>query len=105
MISRFAQVRKSLERAQPLLALRRVASARPRISRLARMVGDRDTLGVARPVDDHRMTIQLDCPWCQNEVAFEVDETADELVCTACRIRTEFAPDPAATYSLLYEAA
>ncbi len=51
------------------------------------------------------MTIQLDCPWCQDEVAFEVDETADELSCTACGIRTEFAPDPVATYSLLYEAA
>src|SRR5437016_14280919 len=66
---------------------------------------DRDTQGVARPVDDRRMTIQLDCPWCQDEVAFEVDETADELSCTACGIRTEFAPDPVATYSLLYEAA
>ncbi len=51
------------------------------------------------------MTIQLDCPWCQDEVAFEVDEAADELVCIACGIRTEFAPDPVATYSLLYEAA
>lgn len=51
------------------------------------------------------MTIQLNCPWCQEEVAFEVDETADELVCSACGIRTEFAPDPAATFSLLYDAA
>jgi len=51
------------------------------------------------------MTIQLDCPWCQDEIAFEVDETADELVCSECGIRTEFAPDPVATYSLLYEAA
>jgi len=51
------------------------------------------------------MTIQLDCPWCRDEVAFEVDETFDELVCTACGIRTEFAPDPVTTYSLLYEAA
>jgi hypothetical protein len=51
------------------------------------------------------MTIQIDCPWCRDEVAFEVDETMDELVCTACGIRTEFAPDPVATYNLLYEAA
>jgi transcription elongation factor Elf1 len=51
------------------------------------------------------MTIQLDCPWCADEVAFEVDETRDELVCTACGIRTEFAPDPLATYALLYQAA
>jgi hypothetical protein len=51
------------------------------------------------------MTIQLDCPWCQDEVAFTVDETADELICTACGIRTEFAPDPVATYGLLYDAA
>jgi hypothetical protein len=51
------------------------------------------------------MTIQLECHWCRDEVAFEVDEISDELVCTACGIRTEFAPDPVATYSLLYEAA
>ena len=51
------------------------------------------------------MTVQLDCPWCQDEVAFEVDETADELVCIACGIRTAFAPDPVATFGLLYEAA
>ncbi|MDP9271588.1 MAG: hypothetical protein M3P14_11575 [Chloroflexota bacterium] len=51
------------------------------------------------------MTIQLDCPWCQDDVAFEVDEISDEIVCSACGIRTEFAPDPAATFRLLYEAA
>lgn len=51
------------------------------------------------------MTIQLLCSWCRTEVAFEVDETHDELVCSACGIRTEFAPDPVATYTLLYEAA
>lgn len=51
------------------------------------------------------MTIQLACPWCEDEVAFEVDETSDELVCSACGIRTEFAPDPAETYRLLYAAA
>ena len=51
------------------------------------------------------MMIQLDCPWCQHEAAFEVDETADELVCSTCGIRTDFAPDPVTTYALLYEAA
>jgi transcription elongation factor Elf1 len=66
---------------------------------------DRDTLGVARHLQHRPMTIQLDCPWCQDEVAFTVDETADELTCTACGIRTEFAPDPVATYGLLYDAA
>lgn len=66
---------------------------------------DRDTLGVAEGLHDRPMTIQLDCPWCRDEVAFEVDETRDELVCSACGIRTEFAPDPVATYALLYEAA
>jgi len=49
------------------------------------------------------MTILLTCPWCRDEVDFEVDETRDELVCPACSIRTEFAPDPATTYRLLYE--
>ncbi len=51
------------------------------------------------------MTIQLICPWCEDEVAFEVDEAADEIVCSACGTRTDFAPDPFTTYSLLYEAA
>ncbi len=51
------------------------------------------------------MTIHLICPWCEDEVAFEVDEAADEIVCGACGIRTEFAPDPVTTFSLLYEAA
>ena len=49
------------------------------------------------------MNIQLDCAWCQEEVVFEVDETRDELVCPACNMRTEFAPDAATTFSLLYE--
>jgi hypothetical protein len=105
MISRFAQVRKYHEHAQMVLT-RRLMPLRARIATIeSGSSGDRDTLGVARPVDDRRMTVQLDCPWCQDEVAFEVDETADELVCTACGIRSEFAPDPVATYSLLYEAA
>lgn len=49
------------------------------------------------------MNIQLTCTWCQDEVVFEVDETRDELVCPACSTRTEFVPDPAATFALLYE--
>lgn len=51
------------------------------------------------------MTIQLDCPWCEDEVAFTVDEAADELSCDSCGIRMIFAPDPITTYSLLYEPA
>ena len=49
------------------------------------------------------MMIQLTCAWCQEEIDFAVDETRDELVCTGCNTRTEFAPDPATTYGLLYE--
>ena len=52
-----------------------------------------------------RMTIQLSCPLCQDEVAWEVDESADELVCGGCSARVAFAPDPAITYGLLYEPA
>jgi hypothetical protein len=51
------------------------------------------------------MIVQLMCTWCQDEVSFEVDATADELVCSACGTRTEFAPDPATTFELLYQAA
>jgi uncharacterized protein (DUF983 family) len=51
------------------------------------------------------MTIQLTCPWCEDEVLFEVDEASDELTCTACGTHLEFAPDPVATFSLLYAAA
>jgi hypothetical protein len=51
------------------------------------------------------MTLQLDCPWCEDEVTFEVDETRDELVCSACGMTTDFAPDPIATFRLLYQAA
>ena len=106
MISRFAQVRKYPHRAQfSWRPARYCLFARVNPDDWRGSACDRDTQGVARPVDDRRMTIQLDCPWCQDEVAFEVDETADELACTACGIRTEFAPDPVATYSLLYEAA
>jgi DNA-directed RNA polymerase subunit RPC12/RpoP len=52
-----------------------------------------------------RMMIQLDCAWCEAEAPFEVDEAADELVCGRCGVRTAFAPDPATTFALLYEAA
>jgi len=48
------------------------------------------------------MTIQMLCPWCEDEVAFTVDEAADELTCDACHTRMAFAPDPATTYGLLY---
>lgn len=51
------------------------------------------------------MNILLDCAWCGDEVVFTVDEAADDLVCSACNTRTAFAPDPAATYALLYESA
>lgn len=52
-----------------------------------------------------RMNILLDCAWCGDEVVFEVNETDDELVCSACNTRTAFAPDPATTFALLYEPA
>jgi DNA-directed RNA polymerase subunit RPC12/RpoP len=55
--------------------------------------------------NDRRMNILLDCAWCQDEVVFSVDETDDELVCSACNTRMAFAPDPATTFSLLYEPA
>ncbi len=51
------------------------------------------------------MNIQLNCPWCEDEVRFEVDESEDELVCSACGTRMAFAPDPVAAFSLIYEAA
>jgi hypothetical protein len=34
-----------------------------------------------------RMNIQMTCPWCQDELAFVVDEAADELVCDGCSPR------------------
>ncbi|MBA4170138.1 MAG: hypothetical protein H0X68_07005 [Chloroflexi bacterium] len=49
------------------------------------------------------MNILLDCAWCEDEVVFSVDEADDELVCSACNTRMAFAPDPATTFSLLYE--
>ena len=49
------------------------------------------------------MNILLDCAWCGDEVRFTVDAADDELVCSACNTRMDFAPDPAVTYGLLYE--
>ena len=51
------------------------------------------------------MNILLDCAWCGEEVVFSVDVADDELVCSACNTRTAFAPDPAATFAILYEPA
>ena len=51
------------------------------------------------------MNILLDCVWCGDEVVFTVTETDDELTCSACNIRMDFAPDPTITFGLLYEAA
>lgn len=51
------------------------------------------------------MNIQMTCPWCLDDVDFNVDEAEDELVCSGCSTRMAFAPDPVATYGLLYEAA
>ena len=51
------------------------------------------------------MNILLDCAWCGDEVVFEVNETDDELTCSACNTRMAFAPDPATTFALLYEPA
>ncbi len=51
------------------------------------------------------MNILLDCAWCEDEVVFSVDEADDELVCSACNTHMAFAPDPVATFALLYEGA
>ena len=51
------------------------------------------------------MNILLDCAWCGDEAVFSIDETVDELVCSACNTRMDFAPDPATTFGLLYEPA
>lgn len=65
----------------------------------------RDTQDVAT-ADQHRaMNILLDCPCCQEEVLFEVDQTDEDLVCHGCNTRMAFAPDPVTTFSLLYERA
>jgi len=51
------------------------------------------------------MNIQLACPWCTDEVTFTINETDDELVCSSCSTRMDFAPDPGVTYELLYASA
>ncbi|MGI8871221.1 MAG: hypothetical protein ACR2KI_01290 [Candidatus Limnocylindria bacterium] len=51
------------------------------------------------------MELLLTCPWCEDEARFSVDEGADEVVCTRCDTRLAFAPDPVATFELLYTAA
>jgi hypothetical protein len=66
---------------------------------------DRDRQGVARVAHAALMTIQIACPWCEEELAFAVDESSDELVCSGCAMRMQFAPDPQVTYSLLYATA
>jgi DNA-directed RNA polymerase subunit RPC12/RpoP len=62
----------------------------------------RDTLGVTQRAQDGAMKIQLSCPWCTDEVTFTIDEADDELVCSSCSTRMDFAPDPGVTYELLY---
>jgi DNA-directed RNA polymerase subunit RPC12/RpoP len=65
----------------------------------------RDTQVVTKQRHSRGMNILLDCAWCGDEVVFSVDETDDELVCSACNTRMAFAPDPTTTFALLYEAA
>jgi hypothetical protein len=55
--------------------------------------------------EDHPMTVQLDCPHCQDEMPMTVDEAADEIICSGCSIRMAFAPDPVTTFEILYQAA
>jgi DNA-directed RNA polymerase subunit RPC12/RpoP len=68
-------------------------------------VRNRDSQGVARHAQDGAMTIQLSCPWCTDEVTFTIDEADEELICSACSTRIDFAPDPGVTYQLLYATA
>lgn len=51
------------------------------------------------------MNILLDCASCGDEVVFSVNETDEELVCSACNTRMAFAPDPLITFGLLYDTA
>ena len=76
-----------------------MAARVPDAFRIATVEMSRATLSM------RRMTIQLSCPLCEDEVTCEVDESADELVCGGCAARVAFAPDPAITYGLLYEPA
>jgi hypothetical protein len=61
--------------------------------------------GVVSGAQDQRMSIEMTCPWCLDDVDFVVDEADEELVCSACSTRMAFAPDPVVTFGLLYEAA
>jgi hypothetical protein len=72
---------------------------------MRRSLAGRDSRGVAQPAQDADMTIQLSCPWCTDEVTFTIDEADEELVCSSCYTRMDFAPDPGVTYDLLYAAA
>jgi hypothetical protein len=65
----------------------------------------RDSQGVTQAAHDADMNIQLACPWCTDEVTFTINETDDELVCSSCSTRMDFAPDPGVTYELLYTSA
>jgi DNA-directed RNA polymerase subunit RPC12/RpoP len=65
----------------------------------------RDKQHVAIHAQDRAMNILLECAWCGDEVVFTVAQTDDELVCSACNTRMDFAPDPATTFGLLYEGA
>ena len=69
------------------------------------MAANHDTQDVTRRPQDRAMTIQLTCPWCTDEVTFTIDEADQELVCSACSTRMDFAPDPGVTYELLYATA
>lgn len=64
----------------------------------------RDTQVVTSGLHGRVMNILLDCAWCGDEVVFSVNESDDELVCGACNTHMAFAPDPAITFALLYEA-
>jgi DNA-directed RNA polymerase subunit RPC12/RpoP len=63
----------------------------------------RDTRVVTSHDQAAGMNILLDCAWCEDEVVFSIDESDDELVCSACNTRMAFAPDPSTTFALLYE--
>jgi DNA-directed RNA polymerase subunit RPC12/RpoP len=69
---------------------------------MQRSLTGRDRRGVAQSAQDADMTIQHSCPWCTDEVTFTIDEADEELVCSSCSTRMEFAPDPSVTYELLY---
>jgi hypothetical protein len=71
---------------------------------MRRSLAGRDSQGVAQSAQDADMTIQLSCPWCTDEVTFTIDEADEELVCSSCCTRMDFAPDPGVTYDLLYAA-